>query len=446
MSRLSLESIAYQGDSNRLINGLNTLFTDALEEYANGNLNRVVDILEELGHHVKSVTGVNMTFSTREPSLFAKVFANSYTAGVVIPTGLKNLNVVNQRTFKQFSEGTLKVVNTEELLDGHIDFKKGTVSGFYSTLLFEVKFSTVMFDGALSADSLTGITLHELAHAWDYLVNLGIGTVTTALAAGISDFFDRYDNPDKRLRMVSAVISKDIPLPKDELSKEMAVSMVIGDTPARVRQWIGVEYKSGETNEYLADMFATRWGGGVSIAKALRDLYDLNRVTRHLGTPSRWNGAIGTGISVMLSPIVGNTNRLIQKGGLGISALTNTLAKAVMIEILVSLLVDLIVSSLNPYGRHPTIQKRVEYIRSDLIGILREVKRPADRLRLLEDLQVIDDIADDVKNWRDRWRDFFRTIGHTVTDRGRTDRFNASLAERNNNRLYELLARIEAAK
>lgn len=447
MSRLSLESIAYQGKSNRLVNGLTTLYTDALEYYANGELNRVIDTLEEIGAHIKSVTGINMTVTQYTPSLMSKVFMNSYTAAVTIPNGVQNLNPVDQHSFKRLTEGELDSKGHASLINGKIDFKKGTVSGYYTQFSFNMRISTTMLEGKISAESLVGVTLHELAHAWDYLVHIGIGTITTALAAGVHEFFDRYSDPAKRMRLFIRVTGDTDPnIDIKDLTPDNATVYLVANSDRWIKDWTGIEFKSGESGEYLADQFAVKWGGGLSLVTALRDITYLDSLVGKLSIPSRWSGGVNTALNVFTGTLFLNLNRARKATNATAATLGAVAVRGVGIELLVAFLVEVIAKATHPYGQHPSISSRVERIRSDLVGTLREVKNPAEKQLILKDLEALDILADEVTDWREMYRSFFRDIVRQVSGRTREDNFKRSVAERNNNRLYELLARIEATK
>lgn len=443
-----MESILYQGKHNPFANGLINIFNEAIESISKNDFNGARNTLDSVAPTVKQFTGISADVIVTEVTKLTKVVGSPYTVSVIGQNDYAQTNLLNPSATEALREGNLSTFRPESLLNGKMDFKTGKVSGFYSDIKFTFDFSEPTLDGSLTGEELASILLHELGHAWSLLATMGVGTVTSAMVAGISDFYQRYEDPKKRLaygKMVSQASGS-----KRDYSDEVElINAVVANCDSMYENITGLRFKSDTTGEYLADQFATRWGMGTSLAVALSKLYTVNSYVGKLRMGGRWKGILGTTARIVSSPLLAMFKPLANTNVPAIVfapvvAGTTFLVVGTTFEVLFSMMITKITDTVYPNGQHPSLVKRVEAIRRDNIAMLQTKLSKVDKTAILSDLDVIDELYKDVRNWTNIYTDVVKNLENFITGKSRGTNYIESLADRTHNRLHELKARIEA--
>lgn len=452
MSTLSLEAILYQGKHNALVNGLVHIFEQAIQYKAEEDYPKVVDILNTLPGLIKEKTGMYFAVSLTTPGILSKSIGSPYNVTVSHTPETAQINVLNPVATKRFKEGDLKSFKVTDLVNGRMDFNKVFVTGFYQEVMFEMKVSDFLLDGKVTAEQLSAIVLHELGHAWTILASMGVGVITSSLAAGIMDFFNRYDDPAQRAQF-GKMVSKSIGSNVDHVDEKHLISAVVTNTDTTFTKVTGLKYKSNTVNEQLADQFASQWGMGLSLAEALRAVYDSNSLFGRMGVSGQYRGMIGTTRAIIMSPwmllfsspvVAGVKATPIVATGV-VPVLVSTAVISVVMAC-ISFTLETLVDLIQPHGRHPTLPQRVESIRRDQIALLRTKLSKAEKIAILDDIDAIDKVYKDVVSWDNVYHKKINELLKYIWGTTQEANYKDSLANRNDNLLYELKTRLESSK
>lgn len=449
MNSLSLESILYQGKGNPLVNAINYHFDAAIKSRASGDYSALKDNLDMIGNLVRRDTGIHLDVFLEDVGVFNKIFGNPYSMSVTLPTDNAHLNILNPSATKAFTSGNLDSFQVLDLVNGHMDYQKVKVSGFYSNVVFELKLYDVILDGKVEAEHLTAIVFHELGHIWTILATMGVGVITSAMAAGVVDFFDRYDDPKVRARF-GKMVSKSVGSKVDVVDEKDLIATVLTSSETTFTKLTSLKFKSTTSNELLADQFASRWGTGASLVEALRRIHDANTWLGRVGISGKWRGILGTLRSVSISPwlhifidhrVKGKViASAISKGAL---ATTVTATMIIVMTALASFIAEMLVDLLLPNGGHPNIKQRIEFIRRDHVALLRTKLSKKDKALVLADIDAIDKTYKDVQWWGNHYHDNMRRYIRKLWGSTQESDYKDSLSLRDNNPLHELKARLD---
>lgn len=447
MKSLSTEVLAYQGRHHPFITLVVNQFTQCIEHYKVDELNQLKDALDHICWHAKSNTGLDISITMIEPGLLSRALGTPYRASVTIPT-IASLNPLNPTAMKRFSEGDLSSFKPDDLLNGHIDYVNAKVSGFFSEIRYSMEFTTIMFDGRLSGEELAGIFMHELGHPWMISVMMGQSLVTSALCAGIVDFFNRYEDMDKRLQFGRMLLKNIDPKADPNVDVTEFVAVVLNTVDQRFENSTGLRFKPHHINELLADQFALRWGVGVSLTVAIKKLYAQNTYLGQMRFGHQWAGVLSALGMVYTIPwksvlkvdflLLPTRYKFIASGVMGVTYLVSM--------VIATLITEGLKNTINPHGTHPSAKKRIEALRRGHIALLQQKVSPTERSALLADIDAIDVIYNDVKEWDNLLSLFFNKITEYFSASKRAAKAADNIADRTHNRLHELTARLEALK
>lgn len=447
MNVLSTEALSYQGKHHPLINLIVEQFTLCNKYYADDDFTALKDALDHITLHVKNTIGFNTTITITDPGRLSRILSSPYRASVTLPSHTA-FNPLDVNAMKRYSEGDLSSFVPERLLKGSIDYRSGKVSGFFSEILYSLEFTTIMFDGRLSGEELAGVYVHELGHIWSMSVMMGQSLITSTLCAGIVDFFQRYDDTEKRLqfgKMLNKALKTDIPA-EDDMSRYVGV--IVNTVEQRFENDTGLKFKANELNERLADQFASHWGVGVSLASAIKKLYANNSFAGKLRLGSQWTGVLGAIGTVYSIPwkvfLKADFIVLPLRYKFMVSGIVAT--TYIVAVTLATLIAHGLGEMINPHGTHPSPKARINAIRRDHVALLQQKVSDTERKALLADIDAIDAVYTDVKAWDNTLNDFFKTMAGYITGKQRDINAKESIADRTHNRLHELTARLEALK
>jgi len=449
----SLESIMFQGKHNPLVNELIERFTRCINLYKEGTYDPMVDEMDNITHAILQRIGINCTLKMKEVDLLSKLFFSPYSAYMDME-GINAVSLLHPKMTEAFSKGDLNTFNPMQLLNGRIDYKQCKVDGVFSKIKFNFTFTTMMFDGRLDGEELTAVLMHELSHCWDFLTMIGQGVVTSALCVGIADFFNRHDSEDVKLKFGTMVIKNIDPKAKDvNPTADELMGVVVRSVNDRFEKTTGLKWKADETGEYLADQFASRWGLGVSLVKVLSKLEHRNSLSGKIGLGGAWTGVFGAIMTFVMSPwkmLIDPQIKLslpmipikykLMVAGINIPLYLITI-------ILTEFVTQAVVDFIYPYGKHPSLQNRILAVRRDQISILQNKDlTPEERKGILADIDAIDSTYGEVKDWDNKFTTLTYELTNLITGKRRELNLKRDIADRTNNRLYELSARLEALK
>lgn len=452
MQILSLESILYQGKSNPLVNAINYHFDKVIQAKARNDYSALKDNLNMIGTVVTNRTGIRLDVILEDTSTFNKIFGNPYSMSISLPTENAHLNILNPKATKLFTSGNIDSFKVLDIVNGTMDYNEVKVSGFYSDIIFELKLYDMLLDGKVEAEHLTSVVMHELGHIWTILATIGVGVITSAMAAGVVDFFGRYDNPAVRAKF-GKMVSKSVGSNVDVVDEKDLITTVLASTETTFTKLTSLKYKSTATNELLADQFASRWGTGASLVEALRRIYDANTWLGRVGMTGKWRGVLGTIQTISTSPwihffmdhrIQGKlVTSVISRGAMTASAVATSI---VITTVLGSFIAEVLVDLFLPNGTHPDIKQRIEFIRRDQVALLRTNLSKKDRALILKDIDSIDKVYKDVQWWGNHYRDNLRSLVRKLWGTTQDIDYKDSLSLRDNNPLHELKARLDQLK
>lgn len=439
----SLEAINYQGANNPLTAVLLKEFTKAIELYKT-DYPGTLKALDASSDAILYYTGINVNLRVIKPSVIGKVFFETHCVSVEPPVDVSINSVTNPLFMKAIEKGDVPRIN--QVLNGTIDYKNCKVSGFYSDIVFNIELTTKMLEGNIATDALVGFIMHELGHAWEMLVSVGATIATTSVVLGIEDFFGRDNSREEVERYVKSVNEQfgDIGLKTDADADTSIGSGVIKyydiygkflrqDTMGKK----GIQFNPRLTHEYLADVFANRWGMGISIAKALNDVTLRNTLVGALGGNNYIRGAFDlwkrylqlykVPASVFAryakeatSPLNPSTAALLTVAqSLGYSALMEMLPKT-----------------------HPSIKSRIDALIRDNISMLKTVNDSGTKDILLNDIAVLRQEMNNIYSFGD-WTNVVGNAAKLLTRSYIDESARTNLNQRHNNTLYELTSRLE---
>lgn len=447
MKSMSFEAIAYQGRYNPLVALVVERFTRSIELYKNERFSDHKNTLDEICAYVKDYTGFKTSITLIDPTTVSKMLFSPYRASVSIPS-TASFNPLNPKAMKAYSNGDIRSFKPETLLDGTMDFKQGKVTGFYSAINYDIEYTTMMFDGRLSGEELAAVYFHELGHVWSISVMLGQSLITSALCAGVTDFFNRHEDVAKRMTFGRMVLSSVDPKADADPTVESLTKVIVTSVEQRFQNTTGLKFKANELNERLADQFAVKWGLGLSMALVIKKLQTNNSFAGKVGLASKWTGVVGASVTLiqipwksLMSPamLVGSTKLKVITGGVW------TVTTIVSMTI-IAMMVEGIGVLINPNGRHPSSKERIKALKREHIALLQQKISAKERAAILADIDAIDDAYEEVLEWDDLFEDVFSQLGGYITGKQRDINAKDSIADRTHNQLDELTARLEALK
>lgn len=426
MKQLSNESIPFHTSSD-FPGKLTQLFAEAIE--CKGRINQLDAVLARIADLTAKTTGITM-----RPKFTEGNFADGNYRVMCEAPNHAAFSPLNPGAMKKLEGLTLDKNNIETVINGTIDYKNCRVSGAFTQIPFSFYSTVEMYDGYLTAEELTAIYLHELGHAWVALVYMGQTLLTNAILAEVVGQLTHEKSEQRTYLLAKAAIAYsggDDKVP-DNIDQEVITAIVLKNQPMRMQQRIGSRWYDSRMAEVLSDQFATRWGVGASLVKALGKMErKRNIIFSTSGYDPIWLGITANLVNIAMFPWLSVSKGILHLG----LAVVKSQALLFSLSMGINTLTDLL------GGGHPSPQTRIANIRREIVGLLKRQDLPKEvRQRALADLAVIDDENLKVHNYGDivakfnNW--FYNLVSGKLYDLGR----QSGREELANNRLYELSA------
>jgi len=331
--------------------------------------------IRELGFPaiVKRHTGLTITFNVEE-----ELYANAF---VIPPTVDKNHPLIRAewREWVGNKDGqTLLNVAKGGVLKGSVNLATSTVSGVFSDLVSPVYVTTgLLYNSLFSAGEKAAIFLHELGHIFTYCEFLGFTITTNIVMHAASEALFAEQDVVRKYQIVQDT-SKALGIKFDDPdalvkcgNKEVLRTVILREALIQTPSQGGSSIYDLTGWEALSDQFATRHGAGRDLVTA------LNKIMR-------------SGFHPSYQPTIVH--------------LVLTAIKVIyfIFVVVFSFGIGLILLCLNPAIKvYDDPEARLMRIRRDLAGSLKDPKLGQGiRLKVLEDLEIIDVIVKPVKDKR----------------------------------------------
>lgn len=447
-SDYSLEAILFQtGDD--FPSTLDNNFKSCIEAYP--DLDAMNEILDNLGRYIKSKTGLNFNITTRDPNKFLAFISTGLYAHVSIPA-MNGFNLVDSSAVKRMEALNLDSFKPESIVAGTIDNAKVTVSGCYSELKFDMLLYSTWFNGKLSADVITAVFLHELAHGWDFCTKVGDTLIISTFAAVATGQIRDGDLIENKIKIGNALLkSYGLTEKVDETnaSASTVVALMLAGQPQFMQNRYGRRYESVREAERIADQFVNRWGRGRSLVKALLEIKKSTGPMAKIGITPRWSGIISNLKTVAYFPwksvggfyaksTVGATTagKVITGGTIA----GTYIGVYMVIMTILAFALESLSEWMAPNGRHPDTIDRIKDIRADTVAYLKTDPDPEERKQALDDIAFMDEQIKEVATWTNLSSRFSRYIGTLLTGRLQSTLRERAETDLVNNPLFELTA------
>lgn len=444
MHPTSFEAVAYQGRHHPTVVRISDLYQQAITAYGVNDLSAIKNLLDQISTLVKKQLNIELSIRMIETSRLTKVFSSPYRISVEIPKHAA-FNPLNTKAMELYQNGEVRVVDPTALTSGYLDYKNCKVHGYLSEIPFTMEFTTDVFDGRVNGEKLCAALFHELGHVWSILSMTNEATITSALCAGVVDFFQRYEDPDKRVQFTRAFLQGVDPKAQVTADPQELIAVAVSSLGPRFEKTTQLPFRPNELNELLADQFAVHWGLGVSMVQVMKELHLGNSYVGKLGLTGQWSGILSMTISIYSFPW-----KTFTKGAFLIVPLKFKFiisGVVVSVYLVVMTLATLIASSLSsllsPHGRAPTLRERVLNVKREHIALLQQKVSDEERRALLDDITAIDEVYKEVKEWSNPVSQFFQELAGYISGKQRQANTVNSIAGRVNNPLHELAARLE---
>lgn len=201
----------------------------------------------------------------------------AYSAGVIVPVELDK----NHPFFDDYKEGMIQGKDGIKLIKKHkeplkagIDLNTGKVYGHYSKVKSYLYLYSIMFsDPHIFADELAAIILHEIGHIFSYLEFVSCTFKTNVLLRNaVTEFLktDDYKQREIVLDVFNDVANTNVVLTETLLkskSEKQVQTILLSATIDAKRSELGNPVYDQRTFEQLADEYATKQGAGLALAK-----------------------------------------------------------------------------------------------------------------------------------------------------------------------------------
>lgn len=445
-SDYSLEAILFQIGKD-FPETLDNNFRSCIE--ANPDYSEMNRILESLTAFIKSRTGIRLEFKLIKPNGFLSLLSTGYVTAVDIP-GHNSFNALDPKAIKKMTELDLDNFEVESIVAGKIDNAKCTVSGIYSEITFTMAISVTFFDGSVKPEHITGITLHELGHCFDYCTKVGNTLITSTFAAAATGQIKDGDTIEQKVLIGNAYLKAyGLPNRVDENNADASsvVALLLAGQQLHMQNRLGRRYDPIREAERISDQFVNRWGRGRSLVEAMIQIEASKGITGKLRIKPRWMGAVGDLSWFAMFPwksFASNYARGVQAGVSGAKMAGIIGGIAIPVKLIVGVIVTFALESLVewmvPNANHPSLPERINYLRLDTIALLKTDPEPDIRRKALEDLEYYDQMVKETTSWTAVSKRLTQYLARVLSGRYQRNLKERTEVELINNPLHELTA------
>lgn len=353
-------------------------------------------------------------------------------AGVYVPDLDRNNPILNNYMRGWRSNADLhKVINFNNgTFTGLVDKKNGRVAGDFSNMIVPVFVTTAMMRATerySDADVAAAIG-HELGHLWSYYERLVDLLSMNYAASYVAERVLKTNSDVERINLITEYEkAMDVKLPEKETIATSDAGGVIYthlvlETIKKRRDAEGNEIYSYRGFEFSSDQFVTRHGGGLAVATVVAKINQDNP------NSSTWSWPVHILLNVV--------SAVAFLAALGILALAG--------HWFIAIISGLLIVGSNPNAAiYDEPEERLQRIRNEMVGSLKEATSPEQRASVSHDIAMLDNILKDFKDKRN-WHEL---IWHYLLPNGRKNKANMSLQQNleklMNNDLFVAAARLE---
>lgn len=358
--------------------------------------------------------------------------ASYINAGVYIPELDRNNPILTNYMRGWRSNSDLhKVINFNNgTFNGLLDKKNGKVAGDFSKMIVPVFVtSAMMLDAERYTDSDVAAAIgHEVGHLWSYFERL-IDLLSMNYAASyVAERVLKTATDVDRISLITEYEkAMDIELADKETiarseSGGVIYTHLVLETIKNRRNAEGNEVYSYRGFEFSSDQFVTRHGGGLAVATVVAK---INQDYGHTSTMS-WTAHI----------LLNVAGAIVFLAALGILALAGMWFTAIV--------TGLLIVGCNPHASvYDNPEERLQRIRNEMVGSLKEATSPEQRASVSHDIALLDGIMKDFED-KPSWHEL---IWNHLLPNGRKTKANMSLQQDleklMNNDLFVAAARLE---
>lgn len=385
----------------------------------------LMDMLDQESSNLRSVTGMDVSIRLDPEDRSRK----GYSVHVDIPKRGKTPSAI----YGAMSDSDIESILNGRVVDttlGTLNYDTRKVTGYYSTIEFKINVGVGLFDESLlETPELAAVILHEIGHIWDFLEGLGEMNRSIAIASYTKKVLRGNYSFEKKLDIVEA-LGATVEDPTNVTDEEI-YTLVAAQAFARKDEAGKIKTYELFSEEFLADDFATQYGMGYHLAKALRKL-ELNKffLFRDGQYRPKWTGFLG----------------FLDDAALAIEGGRYLAGLSVKNPIVFPILFGIGIASLPMNGKLRP-RDRLYKVREGMISALRDPDTTAtDRKNIVADLKLLDK---EIKNLRD---EPFSIVGWILklvstpflssNKRHYSTRMN--LDSLDNNRLFEMAERLKS--
>lgn len=347
-----------------------------------------------VGEIIKAHTGINVTFYVNKEV--------GYNAFAKIPSMDSNHPFFTQSGFEVWFGSETSVTGLDKgPLEGSIDSKKYKVTGAFGKVEAPIMVGLPLIkDKSFTNEEITEIIAHEVGHHYTYYQLLG-GLIrdswlianASKVAAGAQDIEVRK----KVLVRTQEQLGTDI-LKHDELlasasatRKDTVELVLVSNSLIKGGTQSGTPYYDARTVEQIADSFVAYHGGGRHLASALVKFSKMRNEFGFRGLASR-------------DPVTYLVVELLKTMWVLFSFFTIPVSTIIW---LIAMIPDV--------KRYDDPEMRVNTLKQQLLGALRQAKSKEDKDALMEEIQAVDMALKELKDKRN----FYTMVYETITPVGR---------------------------
>lgn len=352
-------------------------------------------------------------------------------AGVYIPDLDRNNPILTNMMRGWRSNTDLhKVMNfTNGSFNGVVDKKRGMIAGDLSKMVVPMFVTSAMMDNTNYTDLEVAAAIgHEVGHLWAYFERL-IDLVSMNYAASyVAERVLKIATDVDRIKLITEYeTAMDIKLVDKETiatseSAGVIYTHLVLETVKNRRDAEGNEVYSHRGFEFSSDQFVTRHGGGLEIASVVA------KMSLEYGSPATRSWTTHIFLNVL--------SAVLFLAGMGILIVGGRWFTAIC--------AGLLIIGSNPMDRiYDEPAQRIERIRAEMVGGLKEAVSAEQRASIAHDIALLDKIVEDFED-KPGWHEL---IWMYLIPTGRKTKSNMSLQQSleklMNNDLFVAAARLE---
>jgi hypothetical protein len=429
----SFEAVAWQRNST-LKPRMTELFQKIIDNHTDESFVRRVFL--EINDLIFQETGLKFESTLVDRSWFF----GPYEISVELPN-LNTFSPVNPQAVKRMRNYDLDNLSIYDTITGRVDYSKGRVSGFFSTLIHRTSYSRKTFEGEIPANELAAANLHEVGHAYVNCAYMGETLATNVVLAELVGQYDMEADVKKKFLIGKAAIRMsgspaDI---RDDYTAADITAFVLEGQVRRMQTSVGTRWYDQRLAETMADQFAVRFGAGADLVKAMSRFERSRHIWAGTGYDPKWLGVLFNFTNIVMLPF----SISAEVAAPAVIQLLKQASKSFTFNFFLTGIGGELKGRMSG-SNHAPLRERLQVIRRDVVS---ELKNPnldeATRKLILNDLEVIDEEVATAHPFTDVYSQLSRWIVNVATGRKSEFGHQHMVDDLANNRLYEFSAKLK---